>query len=33
MTYKGYHARIDLDADDEIFVGRVAGIRRRWVPR
>ena len=26
MTYKGYHARIEFDADDEIFVGRVAGL-------
>ena len=26
MTYKGYAAIISLDADDEIFVGRVLGI-------
>lgn len=27
MTYKGYSARIEYDADDEIFFGRIAGIR------
>jgi predicted HicB family RNase H-like nuclease len=27
MTYKGYTARIEFDADDEIFVGRVLGVR------
>ena len=27
MTYKGYAARIEFDADDRIFVGRLAGIR------
>ncbi|MER9236181.1 type II toxin-antitoxin system HicB family antitoxin [Mesorhizobium sp. M0622] len=27
MTYKGYSARIDYDDDDEIFFGRIAGIR------
>ena len=27
MTYKGYAARIDYDDEDEIFVGRIAGIR------
>lgn len=26
MTYKGYQARVDFDADDGIFVGRIAGI-------
>lgn len=26
MTYNGYAARIDYDADDEIFVGHLAGI-------
>lgn len=26
MTYKGYQARVDFDADDSIFVGRIAGI-------
>ena len=26
MSYKGYLARIDFDADDEIFVGRIANI-------
>lgn len=26
MTYRGYAARIEYDADDRIFVGRVAGI-------
>jgi predicted HicB family RNase H-like nuclease len=27
MTYKGYTARIEFDADDEIFVGRLLGVR------
>jgi len=27
MTYKGYSARVEFDADDEIFFGRIAGIR------
>jgi predicted HicB family RNase H-like nuclease len=27
MTYKGYAARVEFDADDRIFVGHVAGIR------
>ncbi len=27
MTYKGYMARIEFDARDEIFVGRLLGIR------
>ena len=27
MTYKGYAARIEYDDEDEIFVGRIAGIR------
>ena len=27
MTYKGYSARIEYDDGDEIFFGRVAGIR------
>ena len=26
MEYKGYHAKIDFDNDDDIFVGRVIGI-------
>jgi predicted HicB family RNase H-like nuclease len=26
MIYKGYAARIDYDGDDDIFVGRLAGI-------
>ena len=26
MTYKGYQARVQFDADDGIFVGRIAGI-------
>ncbi|KAA5604453.1 type II toxin-antitoxin system HicB family antitoxin [Roseospira marina] len=29
MTYKGYSARIEFDADDEIFVGHIAGIQDR----
>lgn len=27
MTYKGFSARVEFDAEDRIFVGRVAGIR------
>ena len=27
MTYKGYSARIEFDDEDEIFFGRLAGIR------
>lgn len=27
LTYKGYAARIEFDADDEIFVGHIAGIQ------
>jgi predicted HicB family RNase H-like nuclease len=27
MGYKGYAARIEFDAEDEIFAGRIAGIR------
>ena len=27
MSYKGYIARIEYDARDEIFVGRILGIR------
>ena len=27
MSYKGYAARIEFDAEDEIFTGRIAGIR------
>lgn len=26
MVYKGYAARIEFDAEDEIFTGRIAGI-------
>lgn len=26
LSYKGYSARIEFDAEDRIFVGRVAGI-------
>jgi predicted HicB family RNase H-like nuclease len=26
MTYKGYAARIDFDAEDKLFVGCIAGI-------
>ncbi len=26
MTYKGYAARVEFDAEDRIFVGRLAGI-------
>lgn len=29
MTYKGYAARVEYDARDEIFVGRVLGIEDR----
>jgi predicted HicB family RNase H-like nuclease len=29
MTYKGYTARIEYDARDEIFVGRILGIQDR----
>lgn len=27
MTYKGYSARVEFDAEDEVFTGRIAGIR------
>ena len=27
MTHRGYSARIEFDAEDEIFTGRIAGIR------
>ena len=27
MSYRGYAARIAFDAEDEIFAGRIAGIR------
>ena len=27
MTYRGYAARVEYDAEDRIFVGHVAGIR------
>lgn len=27
MTYKGYAARVEFDARDNIFVGRILGIR------
>ena len=27
LSYKGYAARIEFDAEDEIFAGRIAGIR------
>ena len=27
MTYKGYQARVEYDDEDEIFFGRIAGIR------
>ncbi|MDJ0826960.1 MAG: type II toxin-antitoxin system HicB family antitoxin [Rhodobacter sp.] len=27
MTYQGYSARVEYDDEDEIFFGRVAGIR------
>ncbi|WP_165214455.1 type II toxin-antitoxin system HicB family antitoxin [Affinirhizobium pseudoryzae] len=26
LTYHGYTARIEFDGEDEIFVGRIAGI-------
>lgn len=26
MTYNGYHARIEFDAEDELFFGKIAGI-------
>lgn len=26
LAYKGYSARVDFDAEDELFVGRLAGI-------
>ncbi|BCH20490.1 type II toxin-antitoxin system HicB family antitoxin [Mesorhizobium sp. L-8-3] len=26
MVYKGYAARTEFDAEDEIFIGRIAGI-------
>jgi len=29
MTHRGYTARIEYDAADEIFVGHIAGIRDR----
>jgi predicted HicB family RNase H-like nuclease len=27
MTYRGYSAAVDFDPDDEIFFGKIAGIR------
>ena len=27
MSYRGYAARVEFDAEDEIFTGRIAGIR------
>ena len=27
MTYKGYTARVEFDADDRVFFGRLAGIK------
>jgi predicted HicB family RNase H-like nuclease len=27
MTYKGYSARVEFDAQDRIFVGHLAGVR------
>ena len=27
MTYKGYSARVEYDAEDRIFVGHIAGIK------
>jgi predicted HicB family RNase H-like nuclease len=27
MTYRGYSARIEFDAEDRIFVGHLAGVR------
>lgn len=29
LTYKGYHARITFEAEDGVFVGRLAGITDR----
>lgn len=26
MNYKGYHARVSFEEDDDVFVGRLAGI-------
>lgn len=26
MSYRGYSARVDFDGEDEIFVGRIAGV-------
>jgi len=26
LTYKGYAAEVKFDGDDEVFVGRIAGI-------
>lgn len=27
LTYKGYAARVEFDAEDRIFCGRIAGIK------
>lgn len=27
LTYKGYSARVEFDAEDRVLVGRIAGIR------
>ena len=27
MTYKGFDAKVEFDEDDQIFVGRIVGIR------
>ena len=27
LTYKGFSARVEFDAEDRIFVGRIAGVR------
>ena len=27
MTYRGYSARVEFDAEDRIFVGHLAGVR------
>ena len=27
LTYKGYSARVEFDAEDRIFAGRIAGVR------
>lgn len=27
MSYKGYHARVEFDGEDRIFVGHIIGIR------